>query len=341
MGALRAITAIAMLAVATVATAAELGIPCQATKLRAVGREARDQLHCWGLGTIAQLTPECFQSASARRDQTFVRSESRLTCLTSGDSTDIGERVSSYASTQLSALQPTDGSFGSTCTRAKLEAAGRRFEKVAKSYASDAVRPNPSRLAARIAKADARYLAAFLAADSLINCQRSGDGPYELERNNVWIIDFRHRLFPQCGDGIAVGAEECDGSDSAACPGTCSSACTCARCGNGVHEPGEQCDGADDTFCPGQCASDCTCPGPVCGDGVVGGTEQCDGSLCSNDPTFPLGCFPPGDPQECQCCALSICYVQDAGYFVQCCPGMSCYIDPVPAPHKLGYCVTP
>jgi hypothetical protein len=260
-----------------------------------------------------------------------------LTCLTTNDSDAIGERVSAYASTQLSALQPSGG--GSLCAQGKLDAAGNRFQKVSKAYASDSLRPNPSRLAGRIAKADAQFLAAFSAADALADCLARADGPFELTRNDLWISDFRHRLFPECGDGIAVGNEECDGADSPACPGTCTAACTCAVCGNGAREPGEQCDGADDTFCPGACAPDCTCPAPVCGDGVVGGTEECDPGGCPD--VLPFGCFPPGDPQECRCCALSICYVQDAGALYPCCPGFTCYIDPQPAPHKLGACVPP
>jgi hypothetical protein len=335
----RAVTLGAALAVAGSTPAAVQGTPCQAAKLRAVGREVRDYLHCYGLGAVGQQSPECFQSAVARRAKAFLRADARFTCLTRDDSDAIGERVSSYASTQLSALLPIGGISGSTCTRAKLEAAGVRFQKVAKAHASNGVRPNPSRLEARIAKADARFLAAFAAADGLAKCQRSGDGPYELGRSDVWMLDFRRRLFPECGDGIRVGDEQCDGAESPACPGACTAACTCAVCGNAMHEPSEQCDGADDEFCPGACAPDCTCPGPVCGDGVVGGTEECDAGNCYGDPTF--GCFPPGHSQECRCCASQICYYQDVNLFIPCCPGLSCYIDPTPAAHKLGYCTAP
>jgi hypothetical protein len=335
---LGAATLLATLALATPAPAADPGMQCQAAKLRSTGREVREHLRCLGLGAVGQQSPACFQSAAARRAKGFGRAEIRFTCLTHDDSGAIGDRVSVYAQTQLGALLPPGGLFGSLCTRAKLDAAGSRFEKVSKAYASDLVRPNPNRLAARIAKADARFLAAFSAADALANCQRTGDGPYELGRNDVWVLDFRRRLVPECGDGIRGGIEECDGADSPDCPGSCSAACTCAVCGNATKEPGEQCDGADDSFCPGACAADCTCPAPVCGDGVVGGAEECDASACYNDPSS-FSCFPPGHVDECSCCALSICWVQDAGAFFPCCPGLTCYIDPMPAPHQLGYCV--
>src|SRR5262245_53294682 len=279
---------LAALAVAPRTRAADSGVKCQAAKLRSVGREVSDFLHCYGLGAVGQQSPGCFQSAVARRAKAFIRADDRFMCLTRDDSDAIGERVGAYASTQLSAVTPGGGIFGSLCAQAKLGAAGKRFQKVSKAYASDSLRPNPSRLAARIAKADAQFLAAFSAADALANCQRTGDGPYELGRNDGWISDFRHRLFPQCGDGIAVGTEACDGADSPACPGRGTAAGTCPVCGNDVHEPGEQCDGADDTFCPGACAPDCTCPAPVCGDGVVGGTEECDPGGCPD--VLPFGC---------------------------------------------------
>jgi len=39
--------------------------------------------------------------------------------------------------------------------------------------------------------------------------------------------------------------------------------CNPGVCGNGVQETGEACDGADASACPGQCSSLCTCPGVV------------------------------------------------------------------------------
>jgi cysteine-rich repeat protein len=118
---------------------------------------------------------------------------------------------------------------------------------------------------------------------------------------------------PVCGDGLAEGAEPCDGDDlgtatcttvpggfdagTLACNATCdgwnTSACV-EWCGNGVLNPGEVCDGTDldgndcttvpGGFAEGTLACNATCGGFVttgcvraCGNGVLNGTEACDG----------------------------------------------------------------
>jgi len=66
-----------------------------------------------------------------------------------------------------------------------------------------------------------------------------------------------------CGDNLAEGTEQCDGTADAACPGQCVAGCVCAVCGNGVAQPPvEQCDGLSGT-CPGLCSGSCTCPDVV------------------------------------------------------------------------------
>jgi hypothetical protein len=74
-----------------------------------------------------------------------------------------------------------------------------------------------------------------------------------------------------------------------------------------------------------------------CGDGIVQSGEACDGSGCDalND-----GCFPPGDPDECQCCSTTSCY---PGHFVECCPGLNCEslgLAPGTGPTGTGFCTT-
>ncbi len=118
-----------------------------------------------------------------------------------------------------------------------------------------------------------------------------------------------------CGDNVRNRpSEECDGSDSANCPGACAPDCTCMTvCGNGVTEFGEQCDPgnpptvpASDAACPTQCkpANDpaaCTCP-PICGDGFVAPTEQCDpGGVPPGTPANDSACPGSCNPVTCAC----------------------------------------
>jgi DNA-binding beta-propeller fold protein YncE len=67
-----------------------------------------------------------------------------------------------------------------------------------------------------------------------------------------------------CGDNVAQGTEDCDGTDDAACPGACEPDCECpppSTCGDGVRNaPAEACDPPDDALCPGTCLSNCQCP---------------------------------------------------------------------------------
>jgi hypothetical protein len=77
-----------------------------------------------------------------------------------------------------------------------------------------------------------------------------------------------------CGDGVASGAEACDGNDvrGATCPS-----------GSGV------------VRCTPECALDYQLCPEVCGDGIVNGTEECEASLsCGSDEDCGPGlvCYP-------------------------------------------------
>ncbi|HZR84317.1 MAG TPA: hypothetical protein VFD92_24685 [Candidatus Binatia bacterium] len=281
-------------AAASPAAASALGQSCQARKLAAAGRAVRDVLRC----SVASLSPpECYQGAVRRLRKTFRRNENAYACETTGDAATLRERVDTYALTERTSLGPH-----TECYRARLLAIGDRFFRAARARAVYAVDSDDARLAARIARADEAYFAAFAAAEGLPGCTAWVTAAFQREFVDVWVDDFRRRLFPACGDDTRTATEECDGRESDACPGKCTTSCTCPVCGNGVKEPGEQCDGAADEFCPGACASDCTCPGPVCGDGVVSGTEQCDlgeAEYCAEGATVCAGV---SGPLACRCC---------------------------------------
>jgi len=125
-------------------------------------------------------------------------------------------------------------------------------------------------------------------------------GPYPAECNPE----------PVCGNRVREAAEQCDGTDAAACTGGCRDDCRCVittvtttttrsstststtlpplpDCGNDVLDPGEECDG---TACPtGEECLDCRCvASAVCGNGITEPGEECDetgcpsGSVCEN-----------------------------------------------------------
>ena len=134
------------------------------------------------------------------------------------------------------------------------------------------------------------------ATDTLVEIPASG-----ATGSCVGVDGTAHFACPVCGDNkVNQATEQCDGTDSALCPGACRANCTCppvARCGdNIINQASEQCDGTADAACPGRCRVDCTCaPAPVCGDNVVNQpSEQCDGTdsalcpgACQADCTCP------------------------------------------------------
>src|SRR6266852_24220 len=65
-------------------------------------------------------------------------------------------------------------------------------------------------------------------------------------------------------------------------------------CGNNLQDPGEQCDGTDSPACPGQCYSDmgiCSCPGVHTFNlgAAVGHCSISTGVMCLTDPQCPAG----------------------------------------------------
>jgi hypothetical protein len=68
---------------------------------------------------------------------------------------------------------------------------------------------------------------------------------------------------------------------------------------------------------------------PTCGNGIREGTEECDGSdvdpECNQIPA--TGCFPAGDPRECECCVEPGSYAFfSLPFFPTCCDGAQCQV---------------
>ncbi len=163
---------------------------------------------------------------------------------------------------------------------------------------------------------------------------------------------------PACGDGVAEGDEECDGSDllGASCltegfaGGTLR--CTdcayddsdCTLCGDGtVNDVGEECDGADlrGSSCEARgfaggtltCSASCTfdesgCQAELCGNGTIDAGEDCDGAnlggaTCASRGFAggALSCSAGCSFDEAGCCAGQICNGACIPADATCCPG--------------------
>jgi hypothetical protein len=74
---------------------------------------------------------------------------------------------------------------------------------------------------------------------------------------------------------------------------------------------------------------------PVCGNGMVEPPEQCDGGPCAF--ASQEGCYPPGDPNECECCILTDGNCHPIPFSLPCCNHAQCLVL-APA---LGVCVPP
>jgi hypothetical protein len=141
-------------------------------------------------------------------------------------------------------------------------------------------------------------------------------------------------LAPGCGNGAIDAGEDCDGTNidggpfGIGCypPGSANECqfCGAPRCRYELGLEFPCCDESKTCVPLGPNGGECRGPeDAVCGNGAVEPGEQCE------LPFFPCssgGCFPPGDPHECQCCGTdtSFCYDGPAFPATLCCPGFTC-----------------
>jgi hypothetical protein len=290
--------------------AASPAVRCEAKKLVTAGRVARAILRCHAAAakTGATVDAGCVADAAAGLSEKFAKLDASATCTTTGDAPMIADDVDAFVAEVVAALRPQLAA--SACAAAELQATANGARDVAKAIARDKRKPDVERLQDDLTRLSSRLSAVFSAAQQAGDCQTSSDaGAIAQTVYEDLGVRVAGRLFPTCGDGV-VG-------------------------------PGEQCDGTDGSSCAGVCQADCTCPPPVCGNQVVESGEDCDGTTCpTRNPQYgPHGCFPAGDPSECECCGITddVCYIQDVFLTIPCCPGFACVIPPR-QPHNTGEC---
>jgi hypothetical protein len=108
-----------------------------------------------------------------------------------------------------------------------------------------------------------------------------------------------------------------------------------SRCGDGVATAGEECESTDDAACPGSCTPECTCAVP-CDDGELDPGEECDGAAFSSAPACTVEPFlaSPRCLPDCTCCQTLAC--SGPGFNLPCCPGLACPVRV--GPNQITYC---
>ena len=292
---------------------------CSSSKLKASAIAARALARCHSDAAARGvfLDNACAGAALSRIDTLFTASEAVGGCATTNDHGSMRTTVEVAINDLVALVRP--GLEASVCASQKLRAIGSELFAILAAHANDARSANASRLAAAIARADARFTSTFARIAQHATCMDLGDGATVRAHLDRPIATLRGRLVPKCGDDVVAGSEACDGADSAAsaCPGRCRADCTCRPivCGDGLREGSEACDGSDDAACPGRCQSDCRCASS-CGDGIINGTDQCDGADAAVCTAAFLQCQAPGLSGECQCCTTGFC---NGGFPSTCC----------------------
>ena len=290
---------------------------CAARKLKATAVAARALARCHSDAAAhgAFLDNGCVDAAFGRLDGRFAASEAAGGCATADDQLAIRSIVEFAANDVVALVRP--GLAADACASGKLRAVGTKLFAILAAHASDVRGGDGSRLAAAIARAEARFIAAFARIEQRATCTNPAGAAAVEALLDRPIARVRGKLAPTCGDDVLAGGEACDGGDSSACPGRCLADCTCRPivCGDGLREGSEACDGSDDAACPGQCDGSCRCPSG-CGDGIVNGTEQCDGADAAVCTAAFLQCQAPGLSGECQCCTTGYC---NGGFPTTCC----------------------
>jgi hypothetical protein len=120
------------------------------------------------------------------------------------------------------------------CRNSKAKATGKKASDVLKALGKNVKKPNGTKLAADISKAESKFTKAFTKAEAKAagQCATSGDSGTIEDKVNALVVEVLGSMPPECG--------------------------------NNFQNPGEECDGTDDDACPGGCQVDCLCPPPPC-----------------------------------------------------------------------------
>jgi len=280
------------------------GQVCAGAKLKATGKTtgARVACHAKAAAKGVAADPTCLAKAAAKLADAFEKAETRGGCATTGDADAIGVLVDSSVAAFVAALRPV--STANRCAGTKLKATGKKAQTKLGCHAKATgrgVTVDP----ACLARAKARFAAAFTKAEARPPCLTTGDAA-----SGETLVD-------DLVDGAVAGIPSVTTSTTTTTTTTTTTATMPPVCGNNVAEGDEACDGTDLGTC-----SDC----PGCN------------SCGSPDGAWPCTCcIPPGGgifvpfPVEFPCCDGGTCTM--AGPPSQCvCAPFHCPIFPICPP---------
>jgi len=238
--------ALAVAALPATAIAADPDDRCAGSKLKAAGTYSKALLGCESAAVRqdAPVDAACLARAQDKLTGGFVRAESRGGCATTDDAGTVGDAVEADVADVVSDIVYDDTDDARSCASAKLKAAGKHYADRMSCYAKAAKRGGSPDVDCA-PRADAVLTSAFVKRESLGTCTTEGDSAEIADENAAGVIAIVAAVSPLCGDDVAGPGQACDGSDDAACPGLCTSACACEvapDCGNGVAELPEECD---------------------------------------------------------------------------------------------------
>ena len=252
--------AIALFAVTSLLASSALAAPvCSATKLKAAGKDSGAKLRCHSKAAKAAMSVDttCLAKSSDKLALRFFESriERRLR-----RERRRGRGRSAHRPASSGCRRGDSARCGRRLADLRLEEARRRRQEVEVSAhllleGREAERSGRHHVSAKSRGQIRRSLRAKPRARG--GCAVTDDvAAIELIVDDG-VAAIVAEVLPTCGDDIATGAEQCDGTDDSACPGECVSSCVCAGdCGNGVSEIAEECDDGNNTSGDG-CRDDC------------------------------------------------------------------------------------
>ena len=231
---------------------------CSASKMKSAANKAKQGLACHAKAAKKgqAVDADCLAKASAKLQSGFGKAEAKGGCPSLGNSGSVGATLDTMISDIASMLSHNSDEASRKCSASKRKAAGKKAAGLLKCYAK-ATKKGEALDPDCVTKIETKAAKAFEKAELKGGCAVGGNIGDVCTIVDNTVDEVIGSLVAECGNDTTEIGEECDGSDDAACPGTCVSSCRCAGdCGNGTIDGEEECDDGGNTSGDG-CRDDC------------------------------------------------------------------------------------